>query len=132
MRILIAGLAGALILSGCAVAPVEPRAVPDKEQAEPAPETSPAPAAAALVAQARQASRAGRYEAAVHDLERAIRIEPGNASLWHELARVRFQQGRYEQARQMAARSNALLASNAALKARNDRLIDRARDALGD
>ena len=60
---------------------------------------------------------------------RAIRIEPQNGALWHELARVRFQQGSYEQAMQLANRSNALLAADSTLRARNDELINAAREA---
>lgn len=122
---LTAGLA-----AGCA-APLPDRR-PDTETA-PAPtetKTAPSPAVAELSSRARSALADSRPDAAVQFLERAIRIEPQNGTLWHELARVRFQQGDYEQARQLAARSNALLSRGSTLKARNDELIDAARNAL--
>lgn len=104
---------------------------------EPPPDTTPAPtepmnspAVVELSTQARQALNDSRHDAAVQLLERAIRIEPQNGELWHQLARVRFQQGSYEQARQLATRSNALLSSDSSLQARNDELIEAARDAL--
>ena len=40
-------------------------------------------------------------------LERALRIEPRNPSLWHELAGVRLLEGHYEQADSLAQRSNS-------------------------
>lgn len=131
-----------LLTAGCA-APVRDQAPADAESAstrpapasiEPAPaSTRPAPlnspAVVELSTQAREALADSRHDDAVQLLERAIRIEPRNGALWHELARVRFQQGHYEQARQLATRSNALLTGSSTLKTRNDELIDSARDA---
>lgn len=124
--VLTAGLA-----AGCAA----PR--PDRAPApEPEVETAPAPraptnspAVVELASQAREARQARRHDTAVQLLERAIRIEPQNGALWHELARAHFELGHYEQAQQLAARSNALIARDSTLKASNDRLIDAARDA---
>jgi len=87
------------------------------------------PAVLELSSQARQALAGKRHEEAAQLLERAIRIEPQNGAIWHELARVRFEQGNYEQARQLANRSNALIAGDSTLKARNDELIRKAREA---
>ena len=87
------------------------------------------PAVVELSTRAREALAEDRPDAAVQLLERAIRIEPQNGALWHELARVRFRQGNYEQARQLATRSNALLAGDSTLRTRNDELIEAARDA---
>lgn len=119
---LTAGLA-----AGCA-APIPDRR-PDTETAPAPRETKSSPAVVELSTRARQALADSRHDAAAQLLERAIRIEPQNGALWHELARVHFQQGNYDQARQLATRSNALLAGDSTLKAKNDELIDAARDA---
>jgi tetratricopeptide (TPR) repeat protein len=122
--------------AGCAVpltdreADVEAIPVP-----APAPESEGAgamnsPAVVELSSRARTELNNSRHDTASQLLERAIRIEPQNGVLWHELARVRYEQGQYEQARELAARSNALLTSDSRLKARNDALIEAAREAL--
>ena len=72
---------------------------------------------------------AGRLPNAAATLERALRIEPRNARLWHELAQVRLRQRDYAQAESLAARSNTLAGSDAELRAMNDRLVEEARAA---
>lgn len=128
-RVLVVLALAASLAAGCA-APLPDRR-PDTEPA-PAPtetKSAPSPAVVELSSRADAALADRRPEAAAQFLERAIRIEPQNGALWHELARVRFQQGDYEQARQLANRSNALLSRDSTLKARNDELIDAAREA---
>jgi Tfp pilus assembly protein PilF len=75
---------------------------------------------------------AGRLANAAASLERALRIEPRNARLWQELARVRLKQGEYAQAESVAARSNSWAGSDNRLRAENWRLIAQAREARGD
>ena len=65
----------------------------------------------------------GRLEAASATLERALRIDPQDGEIWHLLGQVRWQQGEAEQARALAAKSNALSADNARLRERNARLL---------
>lgn len=65
-------------------------------------------------------------------LERALRIEPDNAVVWHRLAQVRMEQGRYVQAEAVAMKSNALAIDQPALWPRNWGIIAQARDKLGD
>jgi len=89
-------------------------------------------AVAGLMETARADAGAGRHANAAATLERALRIEPRNARLWHELARVRLMQGEYEQAESIAARSNSWAGSDGALRADNWRLIAEARAARGD
>jgi tetratricopeptide (TPR) repeat protein len=124
-------LAAAALIAGCARLP------------QPAPEPVPAPAPvpaprvenaaiASLMESARADTAAGRLANAAASLERALRIEPRNPRLWQELARVRLQQGDYTQAENVAARSNALAASDGTLRAENWRLIAQAREARGD
>ena len=66
-----------------------------------------------------------QFDQAAVKLERALRVEPGNASLWHELARVHLDQGNFDQAIQFANKSNALTRDND-LKTSNRRLVNTA------
>lgn len=86
---------------------------------------------AALTKQANQQTRAGNLEQASATLERALRIEPDNPWLWHQLSLVRLFQHQDEQAAQLAARSNSLTADTA-LQARNWRVVAQARERTGD
>jgi Tfp pilus assembly protein PilF len=101
-----------------------------------APAPAPAPIQSAAVASLMDGARAdvaaGRLANAAASLERALRIEPRNARLWQELARVRLKQGEYAQAESVAARSNSWAGSNNRLRAENWRLIAQAREARGD
>jgi hypothetical protein len=56
-------------------------------------------------------------------VERALRIEPDNAWIWHLLARIHHHQIDYEMAHNMAEKSSSLAGNDAALKARNTWLI---------
>ena len=130
MRTLIALLA--IAVAACAT-------VRQPEPGGPVPEPAPplpAPAArtenlaiAGLLDGARADAAAGRLANAAASLERALRIEPKNPRLWHQLALVRLRQGDYAQAESLAARSNTWAASDAELKAANDRVIEEARGA---
>ena len=113
----------ALILSACGTlstgeAPVQP--------------VSSNNAVIALVDSARSDNAGGRLDVAAATLERALRIEPRNPGLWHELAKTRLQQGLTTQAISMAAKSNAWSGDNKTLRAANWRLIGEARAQLGD
>ena len=74
---------------------------------EPAPTTT-KPVVLALLRDSDQAISSGQYQNASLALERALRIEPRNALLWHRLAKLRFQQQQYHQAIQLASKSNTL------------------------
>ncbi|MBD3671128.1 MAG: tetratricopeptide repeat protein [Gammaproteobacteria bacterium] len=87
-------------------------------------------AVASILLDVQSAIQAGRYSVAASQLERALRIEPANARVWHYLARVRFNQRRYAQAANLAAKSNALARGDEALRAQNDALIDASRRAM--
>jgi Flp pilus assembly protein TadD len=84
-------------------------------------------AVAVILLDAESAIRRGRYNIAAAQLERALRIEPGNPHIWHDLARVRLNQGRYGQAANLAAKSNALARGDQQLRAANQQIIDMAR-----
>ncbi len=136
-------LLAALAAAGCATAPpapvVEPGGAPVEEASAPShpqPEGGAAPAprgpVLALLDEAGAAERAGDLEGAAASVERALRIAPRDAVLWHRLARIRLAQGRWRQAESLARRSLALAPRARALAARNWRLIARARRARGD
>jgi Tfp pilus assembly protein PilF len=81
---------------------------------------------------ARDDVAAGRLANAAASLERALRIEPRNPRLWHELAQVRVKQGQYAQAESVAARSNSWADTDNTLRGANWRLIAQTREARGD
>lgn len=110
-------------LSGCAGLPS-----PTAE----APPVSDNTAVVALMDNARSDIAGGKLDAAAASLERALRIEPRNPSLWQELARLSLQQGQYQQAEGFAARSNGWAGSNKVLAADNWRIIGQARLKRGD
>jgi Tfp pilus assembly protein PilF len=118
------------LLAGCATPP-GPETRP-----EPPPPAVMAPkeniAIAGLMESARAESAAGNLSGAAAALERALRIEPRNPRLWHELARVRVKQGQHAQAESVAARSNSWAGDDKALRAENWRLIAESRRARGD
>jgi uncharacterized protein HemY len=65
-------------------------------------------------------------------LERALRIEPDNATIWHDLGQIRLHQREFTQAESMFDKSNSLASGDRALRARNWRMIAVARRAGGD
>lgn len=87
------------------------------------------PAARSLLESAARDLDAGRLEQAAAALERAQRIEPGNAVVWHYLGLTRLHQGEYQEAQAMAAKSNSLAGEDATLRSRNAWLADVARRA---
>lgn len=112
---------GALFLSGCS------GVLPGL-----APRTSQNAGVLALVDQAEREISAGQFQAADASLERALRIEPRNPVLWQKLAQVRFEQGEYRQAKNLAAKSNAFAPDDRRLRADNWRIIGQARQKQGD
>jgi Tfp pilus assembly protein PilF len=121
-----------LLAAGCAAPPPSPEPQPEA----PPPVAAPAPkeniAVAGLMESARADAAAGKLPNAAASLERALRIEPRNPRMWHELARVRFQQGQHAQAENVAVRSNSFAGEDKALRAENWKLIAETRKARGD
>jgi predicted Zn-dependent protease len=74
----------------------------------------------------------GQLDNAAATLERAIRIQPRNCTLWHELARVRLQQHQPGLAEDLAKKSNVLAQGNRALIQKNWAIIAEARRQRGD
>lgn len=86
----------------------------------------------ALLDNAQQAAQAGQLHTAEAQLERALRIEPRNAVLWHYMAKLRLHQDRISEAAGLAAKSNSLAGKDPQLKADNWRIIAHARLRQGD
>jgi predicted Zn-dependent protease len=99
---------------------------------EPKPVMSGNRAVIALLDRAQRDNDAGRRGAADTSLERALRIEPRNPWLWHELAQLRLTQGQYAQAISLAKKSNSFAGHERHLQALNWRLIGNALVAQGD
>ena len=142
-----------LFLSACTTAPRQSlppvidgrtgEAVPEPDRPLPS-ETEQAPiavpqkpvgsggAVVALLGQADRYRSSGDSSNEAATVERALRIEPGNARLWSRLSAIRLEQGRPQQTEQLALKSNALAKGDQRLQATNWRLIARARWALND
>jgi hypothetical protein len=86
----------------------------------------------ALLQTAEGQQKAGNLGGAAATMERALRIQPHNAVLWHQLANVRYQQGQYARAASLAGKSNSLGGGNADLRRNNMLLIAKAKRAQGD
>lgn len=94
--------------SGPAVSQPEPTpAVVPEPQPAPAPVREPtlSPASRALVAQAQAQIAAKNIPLAAASIERALRIEPDNALLWIELAKVRQAEGNHVQTENLARKA---------------------------
>jgi Tfp pilus assembly protein PilF len=71
----------------------------------------------------------GQLDQAAATLERALHIQPNNPATLHYLGVLRLQQGQYQQAETLAARSNMRVGRNVELRNRNFQLIQAARHA---
>jgi tetratricopeptide (TPR) repeat protein len=89
------------------------------------------PAVLALLQTAEQDLGAGRPNEAAILLERALRIEPRDATAWHYLGMARLEQGKFAQAEAMAAKSHSLAVDDRSLRARNASLMAAAQHAAG-
>lgn len=119
-------LLASLTLAGCAASP--PR-VPVPTGEAPALSDSvredTARASASLLEQSRQQQTEGDYAAATASIERALRIEPNNASLWVELAEIKMAEGDADQAEAMARKALTLSDNDRSIENRANRLINR-------
>ena len=94
-----------------------------QQSAKTVPGRSMSPAIVALMSEAERDEISGNRENAAATLERAIRIEPKNAALWNRLAGLRMRQGQWQQALNLARKSNSLAAGDYDLQLRNWQLI---------
>jgi tetratricopeptide (TPR) repeat protein len=122
-RRIITTLLGAMLIAGCATL------VGPQQTQRPVSDNG---AVLALVDSAHADMDAGQTDNAAAKLERALRIEPQNPMLWQDLARLRLQQGQYQQAEGLAARANGWSGDDKQLRAENWRIIGQARLKRGD
>jgi Flp pilus assembly protein TadD len=121
-----------LLLAGCAAqqpAPVESPSVPPAPPPGTTSQRQENVAIAGLMDSAKKDASSGKLGSAAASLERALRIEPRNPRLWHELAVIRLRQADYAQAESLAARSNTYAGNDSDLRAANQRVISDARAA---
>ena len=85
-----------------------------------------------LVDQADARARNGDLTGAASLLERAVRLEPRHPLPWNRLAHVRFGQGSYALASELAEKSNALAGADRSLKRDNWQLVAESRRRAGD
>ena len=111
-----------LLLSACASAPQPEIPMMDIKSDQDAHR-----ATSSLLAKVDTEESAQNWERAAALLERALRIEPRNAQLWHRLAQVRLQQGQYHLAESLAKKSSALARDDIELQEKNGRLQKQAR-----
>jgi tetratricopeptide (TPR) repeat protein len=90
------------------------------------------PAVGALVSAANQNSKAGDLDSAAASIERAIRIEPRNATLFYKLALLRLKQSKPGLAEDLAKKSALLAATDNTLKKHCWLLIAHAREMQKD
>lgn len=82
-----------------------------------------------LIETASQQYADGHPDQAAATLERALHIQPNNPATLHYLGVLRLQQGQFQQAETLAARSNLRVGTNQALRNRNLQLIAAAQTA---
>lgn len=85
----------------------------------------------ALLADAEIKLDSGDNSLAAVIVERALRLEPNNPLLWHKLGLIRLKQKNWQQAINMARKSNSLAAGDYSLQSENWQLIANAREAAG-
>ncbi|VVP73006.1 hypothetical protein PS914_01424 [Pseudomonas fluorescens] len=112
-----------LILVFCAVASLCSVAA---ERRAPAQSNS---ASTTLIETASRQYENGELDQAAATLERALHIQPNNPATLHYLGVLRLQQGQYQQAETLAARSNIGVGPNVELRNRNFQLIQAAQKA---
>jgi hypothetical protein len=105
------------------VAPKEPEALVPLETFPPQ-----SPAVGSLVMAANENSQGGNLDSAVSSIERAIRIEPRNATLYYKLAVLRLNQSKPRLAEDLARKAALLAVNDTALKKHSWLLIANARE----
>ncbi len=90
------------------------------------------PVVVSMLTAADQYQQQGDLDRAASSVERGLRAAPHDAHLWHRLSRIRLQQGRYQQAEEMAKKSNSFAKGEKGLIVQNWLLIAEARQKMGD
>ena len=102
-----------------------PRAEPTPPRDVPAarPQSDASGASGVLLEQSRAQRAAGSLPAARASLERALRLDPNNATLWIELGELELQTGNATQAATLARKAMTLAGRDGRLAARAERLL---------
>lgn len=108
----------------------ESKALPVRPAQKPA--AAPSTAVVALMEEAETARESGNLEGAAATLERALRMQSRNATLWYRLAELRLQQEKPQMAVDLALKSKLLAGSDHDLVQKNWALIAQAKRRLGD
>ena len=87
--------------------------------------------AKALYKEARASMSQGNNQKAELAIERALRIEPGNAYYWYTMGKIKYRQGAYFEAIQFCKKSKSLAGRNPKLLQLNDALIAKSKKDLG-
>lgn len=113
---------GIVFLSGCSLQKESFFFVPKPLEQSPA---------GSLLAHAKQAIAAGQFNQAEIYVERALRVDPRDATLWHVMGQVKSGQHNYAQTVQFCLKSNSLAGRNNNLIQQNWRLIEKAYTEMG-
>jgi hypothetical protein len=109
--------------------PPEPEPPKQPEALKPLETFAPqSPAVGSLVVAANENSQGGNLDSAVASIERAIRIEPRNATLYYKLAVLRLQQSKPRLAEDLARKAALLAVNDNPLKKHSWLLIANARE----
>ena len=100
------------------VEPAPPRDVPAAR-----PQSDASGASGVLLEQSRAQRAAGSLPAARASLERALRLDPNNPTLWIELGELELQTGNATQAATLARKAMTLAGQDGRLAARAERLL---------
>ncbi|MCP3942776.1 MAG: tetratricopeptide repeat protein [Desulfobacteraceae bacterium] len=119
-------------LSGCAsyktqMLPVENLPQIGTRQASIIKETPRSKILVDLIKRAEQQIDAKEPDAAFSTLERALGIDAQDPVLWHLMAQVQLMRGNFDQAEQLAKKSNLLAVRNPSLRKKNGDIIARSR-----
>ncbi len=99
---------------------------------QPRKNTDKQPMVVALLQDAGAKMASGDNNSAAATLERALRMDSKNAMLWHQLGLLRLKQKNWQQAINLAKKSNSLAAGDYRLQAVNWKLIAQANSRAGD
>jgi hypothetical protein len=109
--------------------PLEPEAPKEPEALQPLETFAPqSPAVGSLVMAANENSEGGNLDSAVSSIERAIRIEPRNATLYYKLAVLRLKQSKPRLAEDIARKAALLAVNDNNLKKHSWLLVANARE----
>lgn len=140
MRESLSILVAVLILSGCAStatqtqSPTTPDASTDSDDAPGRTvdlEPTMSSAGRMLLEQGRAQRVAGEYPQASASLERALRVDPQQPSIWLELGILRFDEGNFAQAEQMGRKALSLSPEGGSIQVQAAQLIEQSRRAAG-